>query len=195
MQSPRLCSRTVRVRGCRTRICRPSRTRSRPRHRDATIQLPLHGSRQEPDRSPRGRDRHHCRGVRCRPRAHDLPLWLGGHSFGGRMASHAVLDRGLESCRADFLLVPPSPVGQPSHHSRSPPAVVAAADAFPFRALRDELASRELLEQVVSNLPTAQLHWLDTADHGYHVLKRTRTSTEDVFEEMARVTCAFIEHS
>jgi predicted alpha/beta-hydrolase family hydrolase len=22
-----------------------------------------------------------------------LPLWLGGHSFGGRMASHAVLDR------------------------------------------------------------------------------------------------------
>src|SRR5690349_9020669 len=23
-----------------------------------------------------------------------LPIWLGGHSFGGRMASHAVLDRG-----------------------------------------------------------------------------------------------------
>ena len=22
-----------------------------------------------------------------------LPIWLGGHSFGGRMASHAVLDR------------------------------------------------------------------------------------------------------
>src|SRR5262245_40199442 len=25
----------------------------------------------------------------------NLPLWVGGHSFGGRMASHAVLDRGL----------------------------------------------------------------------------------------------------
>ncbi|MGH8494965.1 MAG: alpha/beta hydrolase family protein, partial [Gammaproteobacteria bacterium] len=25
-----------------------------------------------------------------------LPLWLGGHSFGGRMASHAVIDEGLE---------------------------------------------------------------------------------------------------
>src|SRR5918994_1685728 len=24
-----------------------------------------------------------------------LPLWLGGHSFGGRMASHAVVDREL----------------------------------------------------------------------------------------------------
>lgn len=60
---------------------------------------------------------------------------------------------------------------------------------------RDELASRELLEQVVSNLPTAQLHWLDTADHGYHVLKRTRASAEDLFEEMARVTREFIERS
>src|SRR5690606_122764 len=25
----------------------------------------------------------------------DLPLWLGGHSFGGRMASHAVLEHDL----------------------------------------------------------------------------------------------------
>jgi len=57
---------------------------------------------------------------------------------------------------------------------------------------RDELASRDLLEQVVSQLPTAQLHWLDTADHGYHVLKRTRKSTEDIFEEMARVAREFI---
>ena len=31
------------------------------------------------------------------------------------------------------------------------------------------------------------LHLLDTADHGFRTLKRTRKSTEDVFVEMARI--------
>ena len=33
----------------------------------------------------------------------------------------------------------------------------------------------------------ATLHVLDTADHGYKILKKSRTSPEDVFVEMARV--------
>ena len=120
-----------------------------------------------------------------------LPLWLGGHSFGGRMASHAVLDRGLEPAGLVFCSFPLHPSGSPA---------IARAAHLPslpqpmlfLSGTRDELASRELLEQVVSQLPTAQLHWLDTADHGYHVLKRTRKSTEDIFEEMARVAREFI---
>ena len=40
---------------------------------------------------------------------------------------------------------------------------------------------------IVESLETAELHWLDTADHGYRVLKRSRASGEDVFDEMARV--------
>jgi hypothetical protein len=42
---------------------------------------------------------------------------------------------------------------------------------------------------MVKNLgDRATLHLLDTADHSFKVLKRTRTSTEDVFDEIARVT-------
>ena len=53
---------------------------------------------------------------------------------------------------------------------------------------RDELAEMSLLKAVVQNLGSrATLHELDTADHGYKVLKKTRTSSEDVFVEMARV--------
>jgi hypothetical protein len=44
----------------------------------------------------------------------------------------------------------------------------------------------------VRSLPNAKLHWLDTADHGYRVLKRTRASAENVFDEMARVARAFV---
>jgi predicted alpha/beta-hydrolase family hydrolase len=53
---------------------------------------------------------------------------------------------------------------------------------------RDELATLDLLNPVVANLGKhATLHLLDTANHGYKTLKKTRVSSEDVFEEMARI--------
>ena len=51
---------------------------------------------------------------------------------------------------------------------------------------RNELANLDLLEPVCGRLGNlATLHRLDTADHGYNILKRSRTSEEDVFREMA----------
>jgi predicted alpha/beta-hydrolase family hydrolase len=58
---------------------------------------------------------------------------------------------------------------------------------------RDTLADRAQLEPLVSGLATATLHWLDTADHGYKVLKRSRQTDEDVFDEMARIAGDFID--
>ena len=53
---------------------------------------------------------------------------------------------------------------------------------------RDALADLDLLEPVVKNLgDKATLHLLDTADHSFKILKRTRNTSEDVFDEMARV--------
>lgn len=57
---------------------------------------------------------------------------------------------------------------------------------------RDELADLVLLEPVCQKLPHATLHILDTADHGFRILKRSRKNTEDVFVEMARVTAEWI---
>jgi len=52
---------------------------------------------------------------------------------------------------------------------------------------RDELATLDLLQPVVKGLgKKATLHLIDTANHSYKVLKKTRTSDEDVFVEMAR---------
>jgi len=53
---------------------------------------------------------------------------------------------------------------------------------------RDDLAHLELLQPVCMKLgKRATLHLLDTADHGFRILKRSRKSEEDVFVEMARV--------
>jgi predicted alpha/beta-hydrolase family hydrolase len=121
-----------------------------------------------------------------------LPLWLGGHSFGGRMASHAVVDRGLDPRGLIFCSFPLHPAGRPSTSRAAHLPPIQQPMLF-LSGTRDELADRDLLKQVVAKLPNAQLHWLETADHGYKVLKRTRTSSEDIFDEMARITRAFIE--
>lgn len=60
---------------------------------------------------------------------------------------------------------------------------------------RDELAGIDLLEPTVKRLGSpAKLHLIDTANHSYKVLKKTRVSTEDVFAEMARVTSRWAEN-
>jgi uncharacterized protein len=56
---------------------------------------------------------------------------------------------------------------------------------------RDAMAEPALLEGVVAGLKTAELHWLDTADHGFKPLKR-RVSVEPVIDEAARVASQWI---
>ena len=121
----------------------------------------------------------------------DLPIWLGGHSFGGRMASHAVIDRELDPAGLVFCSFPLHMPGKPAVTRAAHLAAVRKPMLF-LSGTRDDLADAALLSGVVASLANAELHWLDTADHGYGVLKRARTSTEDVFDEMARVARAFV---
>lgn len=66
---------------------------------------------------------------------------------------------------------------------------------IPMRSgTRDALAELDLLKPVVKSLgEKAKFHLLDTADHSDKILTKTRTSDEDVFVEMARVTRILLE--
>ncbi len=118
------------------------------------------------------------------------PLLLGGHSFGGRMASHAV----LESVSVDglvFCSFPLHPAGKPGIERAAHLAAIEAPMLF-LSGTRDALATPDLLRDVVSRLRGgATLYWLDTADHGYRVQKRLRERTDSVFHEMAERIAAF----
>ncbi len=121
-----------------------------------------------------------------------LPVWLGGHSFGGRMASHAVVDRELPAAGLIFCSFPLHMPGKPdTKRARHLPAI--RQPMLFLSGTRDELAERALLEPLVASLPNATLHWLDTADHGYRVLKRSRTRQDSVFDEMAEAARVFVD--
>jgi predicted alpha/beta-hydrolase family hydrolase len=123
-----------------------------------------------------------------------LPLLLGGHSFGGRMASHAFLEADLDDVTAlVFGSFPLHPAGKPSTDRAAHLADIDRPMLF-LSGTRDALATDGLLAGVVDELgERAHLHRLDTANHGYKVLKRSRQSEQSVFEEMGEALAAFLD--
>ena len=119
--------------------------------------------------------------------APDLPLFAGGHSFSGRMTSTAAAEAPLENVRGlVFFAFPLHPAGKRGTERAEHLARVTIPMLF-LSGTRDALADLDLLEPVIENLgDSATLHLLDTADHSFKVLKRTRTNPENVFDEMAR---------
>lgn len=127
----------------------------------------------------------------ARDAAPDLSLLVGGHSFGGRMASHAAAQAPIPGVRGLALFAfPLHPAGRPATDRAAHLPQVTVPMLF-LSGTRDALAERPLLEPIARALPTATLHLLDTADHGFKVLKRSRSSPEDVFVEMARVLASW----
>jgi uncharacterized protein len=120
--------------------------------------------------------------------APDLPVLAGGHSFGGRMTSTAAAQKPLDGVRGlIFFSFPLHQPGKPDIKRALHLDAVKVPMLF-LSGTRDELAELELLRPVCKKLgKRATLHTLDTADHGYRILKRSRASDEDVFVEIARI--------
>jgi uncharacterized protein len=120
--------------------------------------------------------------------APDLPLLAGGHSFGGRMTSTAASESPLDGVRGLVLFAfPLHQPGKPDTKRADHLGTVTIPMLF-LSGTRDELADLDLLKPVCRKLGgRATFHPLDTADHGFKILKRSRKGEEDVFVEMARV--------
>lgn len=126
--------------------------------------------------------------AKAREIAPDLPLLAGGHSFGGRMTTTAASESPLEGVKGLVLCSFPLHMPDKPSTKRAEHLASVTVPMLFLTGTRDKLAELDLLKPVVENLgDLATLHLLDTADHSYKVLKRTRESKEDVFVEMARV--------
>jgi uncharacterized protein len=117
-------------------------------------------------------------------------LILGGRSMGGRAASMLAADQ--FPCDGLLLLAYPlHPAGEPeklrdAHLARIEVPVLC------LNGTRDALCRRDLMERVVSRLAGQwTMHWLEGADHGFHVLKSSGRSDRDVLIEIANVASAW----
>jgi predicted alpha/beta-hydrolase family hydrolase len=115
----------------------------------------------------------------------DLPLLAGGKSMGGRMTSLAAAEEPLPGVRGlAFFGFPLHAAGRPSADRGAHLADVGLPMLF-LQGTRDNLADLDLLRPLVADVhPTPTLHVVDGADHGFHVLKRSGRTDEEVLAEI-----------
>ncbi len=118
-------------------------------------------------------------------------LLLGGRSMGGRAASMLAAD--AFDCDGLLLLAYPlHPAGQPKK-LRDAHLSAIRAPVLCFNGTRDSLCRRDLMEDVVARLPrTWTMHWLEGADHSFHVLKSSGRSDADVLAEVGEVAAGWV---
>ncbi|CAN7277910.1 hypothetical protein LJR225_001394 [Phenylobacterium sp. LjRoot225] len=120
----------------------------------------------------------------ARGRAHGLPLFAGGKSFGGRMTSQAQAQSALEGVRGlVFFGFPLHPAGKPSSDRAAHLAEVFIPMLF-VQGTRDALADHALLRDVVDSLgERATLQLVGDADHSFHVPAKTGRKDAEVLDE------------
>ena len=114
-------------------------------------------------------------------------LLIGGRSMGGRAASMLAAD-GFEADGLLLLAYPLHPAGAPeklrdAHLPRITMPVLC------FNGTRDALCRRDLMEAVLRTVVTPwTMHWLEDADHSFHVLKSSGRTDAEVLDEIAAAT-------
>ena len=111
------------------------------------------------------------------------PLVIGGRSMGGRAASMLAAD-GFAADGLLLLAYPLHPPGQPEKlrdaHLRQITLPVLC-----FNGTRDTFCTRALMERVLKSVTTRwEMHWLEGADHSFHVLKSSGRNDAAVLEEV-----------
>ena len=125
--------------------------------------------------------------------AGDLPLFVGGRSFGGRMSSLAASQATLPGVRGIvFFAFPLHPPGKPGIERANNLFKVELPMLF-LQGPRDTLATPELLEPIVKKLgKQATLHVVAGANHSFKVLKSSGRTEKEVIEELASTTAAWM---
>jgi uncharacterized protein len=115
-----------------------------------------------------------------------LPLLAGGKSMGGRMTSQAAANGLLETVKGlvffGFPLHPPNRSGT----KRAEHLAKVRTPMLFLQGTRDTFADLKLLRPVCAALgPRATLHVIETADHSFHVLKKSGRQDAEVLRELA----------
>ena len=107
-------------------------------------------------------------------------LLIGGRSMGGRVSTMLA----AEGFACDGLMLfayPLHPAGQPDK-LRAAHLPDIRVPVLCFNGTRDALCTQEIMKKAVP--PAWTMHWLEGADHSFHVLKSSGRSDAEVLDEV-----------
>ncbi|HXM80632.1 MAG TPA: alpha/beta family hydrolase [Burkholderiales bacterium] len=114
-------------------------------------------------------------------------LIIGGRSMGGRVASMLAAD-GF-ACDALLLLAYPLHPADKPEQLRDAHLPQIKVPVLCFNGTRDALCRRDLMERALSSVRAPwEMHWLEAADHSFHVLKSSGRTDDQVLAEVGDVS-------
>ncbi|HJU64343.1 MAG TPA: alpha/beta family hydrolase [Gemmatimonadaceae bacterium] len=110
-------------------------------------------------------------------------LIIGGRSMGGRAASMMAAN-GFACDGLLLLAYPLHPAGKPEQ-LRDAHLPSIRVPVLCLNGTRDTLCRRDLMEEVLTRVgDNWHMHWLESADHGFHVLKSSGRTDAEVMREI-----------
>lgn len=107
----------------------------------------------------------------------DLPVWAGGRSYGGRMASVAAAEGRIRPAGLVYLSYPLHPPGRPDEPRVEHLARIAQRQVFVSGRTDPFVDPHDQLEQAAASCPDARIAWVD-GDHSYAVKGHKRSAAE-----------------
>jgi predicted alpha/beta-hydrolase family hydrolase len=125
--------------------------------------------------------------ARTRKELSPRTLIIGGRSMGGRTGSMLAAD----GAACDGLLLfayPLHPAGKPEK-LRDAHLPQITVPVLCFNGTRDALCTRALMERALTTVTAPwDMHWVEGADHSFHVLKSSGRTDDDVMNEVGDVS-------
>ena len=144
-----------------------------------------------PDPMPRLKECYAAVVARARQELNPKTLIIGGRSMGGRAASMLAAD-GFE---CDGLLLLAYPLHAPGRPDQLRDAHLPAikVPVICFNGTRDPFCTPSLMEEVLKRVTTKwEMHWVEGADHSFHVPRASGKTDVQVVAEIADASRAWL---
>jgi predicted alpha/beta-hydrolase family hydrolase len=118
-------------------------------------------------------------------------LVIGGRSMGGRVAS-MLASEGFACDGLLLLAYPLHPDGRPEQlRDQHLPAI--CVPVLCFNGTRDSMCTPELMTRALVPVTAPwRMHWLEGADHSFHVLERSGRTDTDILAEVGDAAAAWV---
>jgi uncharacterized protein len=121
-------------------------------------------------------------------------LIIGGRSMGGRVASMLAAE-GFECAGLLLAAYPLHPAGQPEK-LRDAHLPQIRCPVLCLNGTRDALCRRDLMEKTLQTVTAPwTMHWIEGADHSFHVLRSSGRTDADVDREVGEAVGRWLDQS
>ncbi len=122
----------------------------------------------------------------------NVPIFLSGKSYGGRMASHLLVEVTPQSIKGIIYFgFPLHAPGRDSKDRADHLDKIEVPQLF-LQGSNDKLANVQMMEEVVNSLSASEMRVIEYGDHSFNVPKKSGKTKDEVMDYLVQESIAWI---